>query len=110
MKHKTISVLPSSASIICSSFVVPKVATTKLVFHPGKQREPWVLGRTPVLMDIGLTVLVSLPSILASPFNILDLTMFDSNLCKISPITFSSKAPSSSLPESLAPICSIVSA
>ena len=47
---------------------------------------------------------------ISSPFNILDLTMSDSNLCKISPMTFSSKEPSPSSPESLAPIFSIVSA
>ena len=40
--------------------------------------EPWACGKTPTSIDIGLTVSKSLPSILDSPDNNLDLTISDS--------------------------------
>ena len=42
--------------------------------------EPCALGKTPVLISIGLTVRVSLPSILGSPSRILVLTILASRL------------------------------
>ena len=58
---------------------MPNVATTKACVSPlVNKAEPWALGRVPTSATIGLTVLVSLPSILFLVFNIFPLTMSDS--------------------------------
>ena len=69
---------------------MPKVATTRAWVSPlVKSAEPCALGKIPVLISIGLTVRVSLPSILGSPSKILFLTIEDSSLKSISNTEFS---------------------
>ena len=63
------------ASILCSSIPVPSVVTTNACVSPlVNNAEPWVLLKTPVSQTIGLTVLVSRPSILLPVFRSSPLT------------------------------------
>src|SRR4029453_15823126 len=51
---------PSRASMICSSWPVPSVATTSAWVSPRvNSEEPWARGSTPTSATIGRTVLVS---------------------------------------------------
>ena len=67
---------PSIASILWASLDEPNVATTIACVSPLVNKDdPWVLGKTSVSIKIGLTVSVSLPSILGWLLKIFCLTM-----------------------------------
>ena len=71
------SYFPSIASIIWPSLSVPKVATTIASVSPLVNRAlPCVFGNKSTSIEIFLTVLLSLPSILGFPTKIFFLTLY----------------------------------
>ena len=70
---------PPSASMIRSSRLVPRVATTSAWVSPRvNSAEPWVRGSTPVRIEIGERC-VSRPSMRGSPRRICSRTVFASS-------------------------------
>ena len=87
---------PSIDSILWASLDDPKVATTIAWVSPlVNSDEPWVLGRIPVSINIGLTVSASLPSILGWLLKIFFLTISFSRVLN-APKTFPSWISSAS--------------
>ncbi len=85
---------PSSASITCSSWPVPSVATQKACVSPRvNSAEPWARGRMPTSATIGRTVLVSRPSI-RSPVSRMALRTTSASRSWNSDLPFSVSSPS----------------